>query len=81
MLLEKSYAMRPKAQAPRPSSAEAIVAATMEAVALYLRERRREDLTQLLPITAYLVIAPFLGAKGAASLIRGKLRERATDGS
>ena len=42
-------------------------------------QRRPEELTQLLPMTAYLVITPYIGAKGAASFVHSKLRERAAD--
>ena len=73
VLLEKGYSMRPEAEAPPPSTSEAIVASTMEAVALYLRERRREELMQLLPMTTFLVIAPFIGSQKAGAFVKEKL--------
>ncbi len=79
VLLEKGYSARPEAEAPPPSTSEAIVASTMEAVALYLRERPPGELGQLLPMTTHLVLAPFLGAKDARSFVRGKLREPGAD--
>ena len=41
--------------------------------------RRQDELTELLPMTTYLVVTPFVGRRRAASFIRSKLRERAAD--
>jgi AcrR family transcriptional regulator len=73
VLLAGGYDQRPEAAVLPRVVSDAIIAATMETVAFYIRHTRTEELVELLPLIADLVIAPFLGADAAAEFIDGKL--------
>ncbi|HMD52868.1 MAG TPA: TetR/AcrR family transcriptional regulator [Solirubrobacteraceae bacterium] len=76
-LLSRGYAERPELP---PAISDAIVGAIVETVAFYVRRDRSEELIELLPTMAYLVIAPFMGVDAAEDFIAGKMREPAADG-
>jgi AcrR family transcriptional regulator len=71
IFLEEGYRYRPEsADLPR-MYAEAIAGAVLELCAFYVRHGREAELPQLLPLAAYMILTPFMGAKQAVDLIDG----------
>jgi AcrR family transcriptional regulator len=71
LFLEEGYRYRPDAAALPRMYAEAIAGAVLELCAFYIRHGREAELPRLLPLVAYMILAPFTGAKQAVDLIDG----------
>jgi hypothetical protein len=75
VFLAEGHRYRPQAAQHPASVSDAIASATMETFAFYVRHDRTEELVGLLPLVAYLILAPFTGADAARKFVQGKLRE------
>lgn len=79
LFLEEGYRERPEAgQLPRLVS-EGISGAIQELFRRQVVLGRGEQMLELLPLTAYLTLAPFIGSSPAIELIRSKLKAQRSD--
>jgi AcrR family transcriptional regulator len=75
VFLPDGYRYRPQAAETPSWISDAIVAATMETTAFYVRHDRVEELVGLLPLLTYVILAPFMGTQAARGYVEGKLSE------
>jgi AcrR family transcriptional regulator len=75
VFLEDGYRYRPEAaKVPRLVS-ETIAGAMMETVGFYIRHDRDAELPDLLPLSTYMILAPFTGTDAACELVDRKMGE------
>jgi AcrR family transcriptional regulator len=58
-----------------PQVGEAVICATMELAARYIRNDQLRDMAGLVPVIFYVAAAPFMGVEGAGEVAMGKVRE------
>jgi len=71
VFLEEGYRYRPEAAELPRLYAQAIAGSVFELVAFYISHDRVAELPGLLPLTTYVILAPFTGAREACELIDG----------
>ena len=75
MFIEAGYRVGPQgAQVPRLVS-EALAGVVQEEVAFHIRHDRVKEVPALLPLAAYIILTPFVGAYAAREFVDCKLRE------
>jgi AcrR family transcriptional regulator len=74
VFIDDGYRYRPEAaKVPRIAS-EAITGAILEIAASYTRRGRVAELPALLPLSSYLILAPFMGVQAANSFVDARMR-------
>ncbi len=76
LFLEDGYRLRPEAATLPRLSSEAISGAMLELFRREVVAGRGERMLELLPLAAYLTLAPFMGVPAALDLVESKVRER-----
>ena len=79
VFLEEGYRHSGRRTRPSELASEAIAATIMETAAFYVRHDRAEELSRLLPLITYVILAPFIGIDEANEFIERKLREARAD--
>lgn len=81
LFLDEGYRYSPRAaEVPRIVS-QLIAGTIMETASLYVREGRAGELPGLLPLVAYMILAPFTGPDAARELVDEKVREAEKPGT
>jgi AcrR family transcriptional regulator len=73
IFLQEGYQYRPRSNPPSRLALEAIVMAIYEMIYQQARGGRRPEVRGLLPLLAYICLAPFIGVAEADAFIEGKL--------
>lgn len=77
LFLEEGYHWRPQAGELPKTCSDALGAMMFELAFAELRKRRSaEGLLEILPLLAYLILAPFMGSKEASEFVEGKASPR-----
>jgi AcrR family transcriptional regulator len=72
LFLEEGRSYRPAAGELPRITGEAIGGAVLEAITTYLRHEHSAELRQLVPLIAYVILAPFMGSAAASEFVERK---------